>query len=124
MDTWIRHGLAFLTFGIALATPPVLGAEVTDEMYTFARIFATLEARDQTGYCAAMHVTPYIGYLNRVCQSAVQNKVKTQDDCSIEKISQQVKSDALQCLAMPTSEFNATVLQEQKGGGARHLSQK
>lgn len=115
MATWIRYGLAFLTFGIALTTPPVLGAEVTDEMHTFARIFATLEARDQTGYCAAKHGAPYIEYLNRVCQSAVQNQVKTSDDCSHEKITQQVKSDRAQCLAMPAAEFDATVHRRQEG---------
>lgn len=115
MATWIRGVFAFLTFGISLATPPVRAAEVTEEIHTFARMFATLEARDLTGYCAAMHGAPYIGYLNRVCQSAVQNKVKNLDDCSHEKIAQQVKSDAARCLAMPAAEFDATVRRRQEG---------
>jgi hypothetical protein len=115
MTTWLRCALGFFTIGISLAMPPVLGAEVTEEMHTFARIFATLEARNLTGYCAAMHGAPYIRYLNHVCQSAVLNKVKTLDDCSREKIAQQVKSDTAQCLAMSAAEFDATVLRGQEG---------
>ena len=115
MTNRIRGVSAFLTLGICLASPPALGAEATEEINTFARIFATLEARDQTGYCAAMHGAPYVGYLNRVCQSAVQNKVKILDDCSHEKITQQVNSDTAQCLAMPAAEFDATVRRRQEG---------
>ena len=78
-------------------------------MRTFARMFATLEARDLKGYCAAMHGAAYAGYLSRVCESAVQNKVRKADDCSRESIAQQVKADAGQCLAMPAGEFEKKV---------------
>ena len=62
-----------------------------------------------------MHGTPYIGYLNRACQSAVQNKVKTLVDCSHEKIAQQFKSETVQCFVMPAAEFDATVRRRQEG---------
>lgn len=109
MATRIRTAWACLITGACLATTPVIGAEPTEEMRTFARMFATLEAGDLKGYCAAMHDAPYAGYLNRVCESAVQNKLKKAEDCSQENIARQVKTDAEQCLAMPAAEFEKKV---------------
>jgi hypothetical protein len=110
----IRNASAFLVTGMFLA-PPVLGAEPTEEMRTFARMFAALEARDLKGYCAAMHGEPYVGYLNRVCESAVQNKVKKPEDCLQESILQQVKIDNGKCLAMPATDFEKTALRGGEG---------
>lgn len=101
--------LVSLITGITLAATPVLGAEPTEDMRTFARMFAALEARDVKGYCAAMHGASYTGYLNRVCQSAVQNKTKKPEDCLQESIAQQVKIDSQKCLVMPAAEFEITV---------------
>ena len=101
---------AFLITGMSFATTPALGAEPTEDMRTFARMFTTLEARDLKGYCAAMHGAPYAGYLNRVCQLAVQNKLKKPEDCSPKRITQQVKIDNGRCLAMPAAEFEKTAL--------------
>ena len=108
MATSIRIALSSLIIGMLLATPPALGAEPTEDMRAFARMFAALEARDLKGYCTAMHDAPYAGYLTRVCQSAVQNKLKKPEDCSQESIAQQVRNDNQQCLAMPTAEFEKT----------------
>jgi len=108
----------FLVTGMSLAAPPVLGAEPTEAMRTFARMFAALEARDLKGYCTAMHGASYAGYLERVCQSAVQNRVKKAEDCSPENIAQQTKSDTGQCLLMPAAEFEKTVLRGREGGQA------
>jgi hypothetical protein len=78
-------------------------------------MFAALDARDLQGYCKSTFTAPYADYLNRVCQSAIHNKVKNLEDCSHEKIAEQVKTDAAQCLEMPTAEFDATVLRAQQG---------
>lgn len=118
MTARIRIASAFLVSGIFFATLPALGAEPTDEMRMFARMFATLEARDLKGYCAAMHGAAYVGYLGRVCESAVQNKVKKPEDCSQESIAQQVKLDNSRCLAMPAIEFEKTVLRGGEGSKA------
>jgi hypothetical protein len=104
--------------GMPLATTPVLGAESTEDMRTFARMFTTLEARDLKGYCAAMHGAPYAGYLDRVCQLAVQNKLKKPEDCSPESIAEQVKIDNGQCLAMPAAEFEKTALRGREASKA------
>jgi hypothetical protein len=101
--------LAMGAAGMSVAALPAPAAEPTEEMRTFARMFATLEARDLKGYCAAMHGAPYAGYLSRVCKSAIQNKLKKPEDCSQESIAQQVKADAGQCLAMRAGEFEKKV---------------
>lgn len=118
MTIRIRTALAFMITGLSLATTPALGAEPTEDMRTFARMFATLEARDHKGYCAAMHGAPYVGYLNRVCQSAVQNKLKKPEDCSPEHMTRQLKLDADKCLAMPAAEFEKTAFRGREGSKA------
>ena len=102
--------LAVLSSCASLASTPVFAAEPSDEMRMFARMFATLEARDVKGYCEAMHRPAYADYLSRVCQSAVQNRMKKPEDCSQQSIAQQVKLDAGKCLAMPAAEFEKTAL--------------
>jgi hypothetical protein len=110
----IRVALAFA--GLTLAAPLALAADPTEAMRTFARIFATLEARDLKGYCAAMHgAHSYVDYRTNVCQSAVQNKVKKPEECTPESVAQQIKADTDKCLAMPADEFEKTV---QRGGEA------
>ncbi len=111
----IRIALASLVAGMSLATAPVQSAEPTETMRTFARMIATLEARDQKGYCAAMHDAPYVGYLSRVCLAAVQNSVKKPEDCTPARIAQQVEADTEQCLAMPAAEFEKTALRGREG---------
>jgi len=113
-----RLAFACLIAWISLVSPPALGAEPTEAMRTLARMFAAVETRDLHGYCKSKFTAPYVDYLNRVCQSAVQNKVKTPEDCSQAKIADQVKSDAAQCLAMPAAEFDATVVRGQEGRNA------
>lgn len=108
----------FLITYLSLATSRALGAEPTEEMYTFAQIFATLEARDHKGYCVAMHGTSYASYLNRVCQSAMQNKIKKPEECSQENIAKQVEIDNDQCLAMPAAEFEKMVRRGDEGSKA------
>lgn len=115
MATEIRLAFACITAWILLLPHPALSAEPTEAMRTLARVFAALDARDLQGYCKSKFSAPYADYLNQVCQSAVQNRVKTSEDCSREKIAEQAKSDAAQCLAMPAAEFDATVLRGQEG---------
>jgi len=100
--------------GLSLATVPVPGAEPTETMRTMARMTVVLEAHDLKGYCTEMHTAPYAGYLTRVCQLAVQNRLKQPEDCTPEKIAQQVKVDNEQCLAMPFAEFEKKILDGRK----------
>lgn len=111
----IRIALAFLITVLSLATPPALGAEPTEDMRTFARMLASLDARDLKGYCTSMHTAPYAGYLSRVCQAEVQHKLKKPEDCSQEKIAEQIKIDNAQCLAMPADKFEETMLHGREG---------
>jgi len=104
-----------LATGMLLASGQASSAEPTEEMRTFARIFTSLEARDLKGYCTAMHGASYAGYLGRVCQSAVQNKVKKPDECSQDSIAEQVRTDAAKCLAMPPAEFEKAVARGVEG---------
>lgn len=101
--------------GMLLTTTTAQGVEPTEDMRTLARMFATLEARDLKGYCTEMHGAAYAGYLSRVCQSAVQNKVKKPEDCSPENIAQLIKDDKEKCLAMPPAEFEQKVLRGREG---------
>lgn len=101
--------------GVFLVVTPVFGAEPTEEMRTLARMFTTLEARDLTGFCTATHAKPYAEYLTRVCQLAVQHKLKQPEDCSPDRIAQEVKTDMAQCLAMPAAEFEKMVLRGRDG---------
>ena len=73
-----------------------------------------LEAHDQKAYCAEMQTAPYADYMTRVCQSAVQNRLKKREDCSAVNIAVLIKSDNKQCLAMPKAEFDKTVLRSRE----------
>lgn len=110
--------MAFLITGLSLATVPVQGAEPTKDMRWFARMFATLEARDHKGYCEVMIGADYAVYLNRRCQSDIQNKVKKPEDCSPESITRQLKLDTDECLAMPAAEFEQKVLRGRESSKA------
>jgi hypothetical protein len=101
----IRTVLASMAAVLAFCMTPALSAEPTADMRTFARMFATLEAGDQNGYCTAMHGAPYMDYLNQVCQSAVQNRLKKPEDCTPDYMTRQVKADTDKCLEMPATEF-------------------
>lgn len=109
---------AFLAAGMLLATGPAASAETTEEMRTFARMFTSLEARDLKGYCTAMHGPQYAGYLGRVCQSSVQNKMKKPEECSPDSIAQQARAEAAKCLAMPPAEFDKAVARGVEGSKA------
>lgn len=61
---------------------------------------------------------PYVAYLNRICQSAVQNRLKTPDDCLHAEMARQVNDDAKHCLEMPPAAFDATVV---RGQAAREV---
>lgn len=100
--------------GPPFAVASVWGAEPTETMRTMARMTVILEAHDLKGYCTEMHTAPYAGYLTRVCQSAVQNRLTQPEDCTPEKIAQQVKVDNEQCLAMPPAEFEKKMLDGRK----------
>lgn len=106
MKIKICISLVFLITGLSFATVPVQGAEPTEDMRQLARMFAALEAGDLKGYCSSMHTTSYADYLSRVCQSSVQHKLKQPEDCLPERIAQDAKTDAVQCLAMPAAEFD------------------
>ena len=81
-------------------------------------MFTSLEARDLKGYCTAMHGAQYAGYLGRVWQSGVQNKVKKPEACTQDSIAQQVKADAVKCLVMPPAEFDKAVARGAEGSKA------
>ena len=74
-----------------------------------ARMFVSLEARNLNGYCDSRRDAAYGAYLRRACESAVQNKVKTELDCTLQKLMQQVNVDIAQCLAMLPQDFERTV---------------
>lgn len=112
----IRITLALLAGGLSLATVPAQGAEPTEDMRSMARMFVLLEARDQQGYCNAMHGPSYESYLDRVCKAAVKHNLKKPEDCSPENIQRERKADYEKCLAMPATEFEQTVV---KGRAAR-----
>jgi hypothetical protein len=118
MKNSIRIALASLGAVLSLAAVPVQSAEPTETMRTMARTFAALEARDQKGYCAAMHGASYAEYLNRVCQSAVQNRLKKPEDCSPENTARELKADTDKCLAMSAAEFEKKVLDGREGSKA------
>ena len=118
MTIRLRIAVAFLIASSTLVVPVAVAAEATEDMRTAARVFATLEAGNLKGYCATMAGAPYVDYLNRVCQSAVQNRMKKPEDCSPENIARQSKTDQGQCLAMPAAEFEKTALRGQEGSKA------
>jgi hypothetical protein len=99
-----------LLASLILATAPAQSAEPTEGMRMMARMTVILETHDQKAYCAEMQTAPYADYLTRVCQSAVQSKLKKPADCSPVNIALLIKSDSKQCLAMPPAEFEKTVL--------------
>lgn len=102
-----------------LACPmSALGAEPDVDARSVVRIFAALEANDLKGYCALSQSDSYVVYITRVCQSAVQNKLKQPEDCSRENIAQQAKADMAQCLAMPSAEFEKKVRKGREGKDA------
>lgn len=105
MAIGIRIALTFLVTGTSLAAPPVQDAELTEDMRALARMYAALDARDQKAYCGSMHATAYADYVDRACQFAIKVKLKQPEDCSQERIAQEVKQDAAECLAMPADEF-------------------
>ena len=107
--------------GLAFATVPAQGAEATEDMRSMARMFKSLEARDQKGYCTAMHGPSYEGYLLKVCQAALKHNLKKPEDCSPESIQKERTADYAKCLAMPTAEFEQTVV---KGREARKMFQE
>lgn len=107
MGKRIRIVLAVPLCGLFLAAAS-LAAEPNEDMRMFARLFAALEARDIEAYCTTMmHGAAYPGYMNRVCQSAVQNKMKKSEDCSPENVAEQIKADTTRCQAMAAAEFEA-----------------
>ena len=115
MNFVYRAASPFVFVGFTLLNQTAFGADITDDMRLMARVYATLEARNQKAYCSAMHGVAYVDYLNKVCQSAVQNKVKKSDECSQERIAQEVKADTGKCLAMPPAEFEKTALRGDEG---------
>lgn len=105
-----RIAFAVLVSTLALGTSQVSAAEPTADMRALAKLFATLDAQNQTAYCNTLHVDSYAGYLERVCQSAVKHKVKKTEECTAENIAQQVKTDHQQCLKMTRAEFDKVVI--------------
>ena len=104
---WLAHACLLLL--LAAGVQPAHAAEPTATMRALAQVFVALDARDLSGYCGSRLTAPYGEYLARSCQSAVLNKIKTAEDCSQERISQQARIDAAQCLARPPAEFEKAV---------------
>lgn len=109
VTTKMSYAIALIATGMLIANRPAMSAEITEEMRTFARMFTSLEARDLKGYCTVKHGSEYAAYLGRVCQSAVQNRLKRPEECSQNSIAQQAKDEAAKCLAMPPDEFDKAV---------------
>ncbi len=114
----MSFAVALMVTGMLIATRPAMSAEPTEEMLTFARMFTSLEARDLKGYCTVMHGSEYAGYLGRVCQSAVQNRLKKPEECTQDSIAQQAKAEAAKCLATPPDEFEKAVARGAEGSKA------
>lgn len=106
--TWL--GLTLVT-GLAFAAPPLASAQqATPEMRAFSRVLVALEANNQAAYCVALHDAPYIDYLARVCQAAVQNRLRNAEECLQERLLQEARASLSQCQAMPAAEFDKVVL--------------
>lgn len=127
MTIAIRLASALLITGMSFTMTLALGEEVTDEMRTFGLMVASLEARDLKNYCATMtHAPAYAGYVNRVCQYEIKNRMKKPEDCTPEKIADQIKADNVRCLAMPAAEFEKAALRSAETGKVfiRKLAEK
>lgn len=111
-----RYSFVLLTVALSVAIPAT-AAEPTEDMRTIARMFAALEARDQKAYCEIMHGPAYTEYLGRVCQMAMQNNLKKSDECSTDRIAQELRDDKQKCLAMPATEFDQTMLTGREASG-------
>jgi len=110
-----KNRLAYAVLAaLSLATTHAMGAEPTEDMRALAAMLAALDAQDQNAYCKTMQAEPYAGYLGRVCQSAVQNKLKKAEDCSSEHIAQQAKSDNQQCKKMTRADFDKIALRSRE----------
>lgn len=115
MYTSSRIAFICVNVWIWLAAPPALGADPTETMRAIARMLAALEARDMPGYCDSRHSAAYRDYLSRVCHSAVQNRLKTAQDCSAPNIALQSEREDAECRAMPVAEFERLVLRGRDG---------
>ncbi len=98
--------LVFLAIGLLFTTTPVLGAEPTEEMRAFAHLSALVETQDQKGFCTTVvAATSYADYVRRVCQLAIQNKLRKVEDCTPENIAREITTDTNRCLSMSAVEF-------------------
>ena len=115
MSNVSRLAGAILSAGMMFVATQAMGQDQNAEARSAAKMLAglerPLEKRDIKGYCTALQADPdYVGYVTRVCQFSVKNKLKKPEDCSDANIKQEMKKDFDVCLAMPSEEFEKTVL--------------
>ena len=111
----MRFAGAILSAGMMFAATQTMGQDQNAEVRSAAKMLAglerPLEKRDINGYCTALQADPdYAGYMTRVCQFSVKNKLKKPEDCSDANMKQEMKKDFDVCLAMPLEEFEKTVM--------------
>jgi hypothetical protein len=114
----IRLLPAFMIGGLFFFPHSSPGAEPTPDMRDLARMYVSLEARDLKSYCAQMLTPTYAGYIGRVCEYSVKNRLKRAEDCTAENIAKQAKADEQECLAMKPAEFEEKIKRGVEGKAA------
>lgn len=109
--------------GIVVASALAMAVEAPDEMRRAAGVIASVEGPlgkgDVGGYCSAMYGSPdYLGYLARVCEAGVRNKLRKPDDCTPETGKIAAKREMAQCAAMPSGDFEAVKNKWREARGA------
>ena len=108
---------------IALAGSLAVAAEALDDLRRAAGVIASVERPlgkgDVGGYCNAMYNSPdYLGYLTRVCEAGVRNRLRKPEECVPEGVKVEAKREMSQCAAMSPAEFDATKTKWREARGA------
>lgn len=106
----MKNSVSTLIAALVLACPLLAEAtQPTQDMRDLARLYATLDARDQVGFCIQMQTPAYAGYIGRACELSVRNRLKRPEDCTPENTAKQTKADEKECLAMKPAEFEEKI---------------
>lgn len=97
---------------IALASSLAMAVEAPDEMRHAAGVIASVQGPlgngDVGAYCNAMYGSPdYLGYLARVCEAGVRNKLRKPEECTPEAGKIGAKRELAQCAAMSPADVEA-----------------
>lgn len=101
-----------LAAAAALASSLTMAAEAPDEMRRAAGVITSVEGPlgkgEVAGYCNAIFgSTDYLGYLARVCEAGVRNKLRKPEECTPEAGRVEAKRELAQCAAMSPADVEA-----------------